>query len=260
MTSISFCICTGGNNDVSIQQIVDSIIALAIPIYEIIIVGGETTSIPLNGLVKHIPFDESSKADKIVCGEPGRWVTRKKNAAARMAQHEICVIFNDYIVFDPNWWIEFQKFGIHWDICVHQCLVYRGFRGDGWRIDKYPGLPRCCMVPYDMYDLSPYMAIQGNYVVIKRQHFLTDPFDEERLWGEEEDMEWSRRIVPKSRIVCNPNCIVRYNKDRGYTDDRHEQIDIPQMVDHAWLFNSLRDCRIENYKVAQEPKGRIWKK
>jgi hypothetical protein len=251
MTSISFCITTGGTNDAAVQEVIDSVTALNIPTYEIIVVGGETTTLALSDIVHHVPFDENSKVHLTIYGHPGRWTTRKKNLGVQAAQHEVVVIMHDYVKFHADWYEEFEKFGTHWDVCVHQCLNYIGARSDGWRIDRYPGLPWACMVPYDMYDLAPYMAIQGNYAVVKREHFLKYPFDEDRLWGQAEEMEWSRRIVPNSYIRCNPNCIVQYTRPREW-DQRHATDDIAQMNAHQHVFDVLRSCRIENHKLAGE--------
>ena len=251
MTTISFCITTSGTNDLGVQQTIDSILALNIPTYEIIIVGGESTAIKLNEKIKHIPFDENAKAYITIYGHPGRWTTRKKNLAVENSQYEVCVIMHDYIAFHSNWYEEFEKYGTHWDVCVHQCLSYIGARADGWRLHYYPGFPWACMVPYDIHELVPFMAIQGNYAVVKREHFLKYPFDENRLWGQEEEMEWSRRLVPNSYIRCNPNCIVQYTKPREW-DYQLATEEIAKMNAHEHIFNAIRSLRIENIRLNDE--------
>jgi hypothetical protein len=238
MTSISFCIPTSGENP-DLQQVLDSIIALNIPEYEIIIVGGTPSKFWNTDKIKHIPFDETIKS---------KWTTRKKNLAAQAAQNEVLVIMHDYMLFDINWWKEFELFGTHWDICVHEMLNYLGCRADGWRVGHYPGLPWACMVPWDMIDLVQYMCIPGNYTVIKREWFLQHQFDETRTWGQAEDVEWSKRIVPLSHVMPNPKCIVRYNKPREW-DQRHCTADLQQMHDHKHIFDKLRHSRIERVNV-----------
>jgi len=251
MTDISFCITTSGTNDQGVQEVIDSIVALKIPTYEIIIVGGATTTIELNNHIKHVPFDENAKAHITIYGHPGRWTTRKKNLGVENSQYEVCVIMHDYIKFYPNWYAEFEKYGTHWDVCVHQCLNYIGARSDGWRVHFFPGLPFACMVPYDVHELVPFMAIQGNYAVVKREHFLKYPFDENRLWGQEEEMEWSRRLVPNSYVRCNPNCIVQYTRPREW-DQRHATDDVAQMNAHMNVFDALRAYRISNIRLNGE--------
>lgn len=252
MNGISFCIITSGHEDQQLQTCINSIVSLNIPKYEIVIVGGQSTSIELDKHIKWFAFDESVKSTIIVDNKPGRWITRKKNLTVENAQYDICVVIHDYILFDSDWWTEFEKFGTHWDICVHQNILANGARGDGWRIDRHPLLPRGCMVPYDMIDLSQYMAIAGNYQCIKRQRWLEEPMNENLLWGQGEEMEWSRRIVPKSHIQCNPKCIYRYQKGKLH-DHRHATADMEQMKAHEKVFAALRECRIENFKMYYEP-------
>lgn len=219
MVKISFVIVTSGNNDSSLNQIIDSIEVQSIPAYEIIIVGGETTTINRKNTI-HVSFNES------IVHKP--WLTRKKNLGVQAAQYDIVVVMHDYYVFDSNWYTEFNKFGTDWDICVHQnlaCKEQNFVRGNGWRagpIPGYPEIPFAMTIPWDIDCFIPYMAIQGAYWVAKRNVMLTDQLNEKLLLGEEDDIEWSARVVPGwlghrtnqigRRIVCNPNCITRNNK------------------------------------------------
>jgi hypothetical protein len=247
MTSISFVITTSGKNDTSVAQVINNIQDLKIPDYEILIVGGDSTTIKTDSTVRHVAFDENSKSHITLHGRPGAWTTRKKNLGVESAQKDVVVVMHDYILFRPDWWVEFEKFGTDWDICIHQSLCSNGARGDGWRVDRHPMLPRYAMVPYDMIDLSQYMAIQGNYVCIKRTRYLETPMNENLLWGEEEEMEWSKRIVPKSHIQCNPNCVIIYGKPRP--DDNNHIIDYQTMLNNKHIFDALRACRMGNFKL-----------
>ena len=83
MTGISFVIVTSGNNDDSINQIIDTIEHNNIPEYEVILVGGLTSTIKRNNTI-HIPFDESMM--------PTVWLTRKKNTGVFSSRYEVCVI------------------------------------------------------------------------------------------------------------------------------------------------------------------------
>jgi hypothetical protein len=109
MTTISFCIITSGTEDDQLKRSIDSIIALNIPTYEIVVVGGNSEISNISNRIKWVPFDESSRASEIVDNKPGRWITRKKNLSVQNAQYEVCVVIHDYIQFDSNWWIEFEK-------------------------------------------------------------------------------------------------------------------------------------------------------
>jgi hypothetical protein len=65
------------------------------------------------------------------------------------------------------------------------------------------------------------MAIQGSYWIIKRDVMLANPLNENLLWGQADDIEWSSRIVPgwqgraadnSLKVAANPRCIARLNK------------------------------------------------
>jgi hypothetical protein len=155
---------------------------------------------------------------------------------------------HDYISFHPDWYSEFEKFGTDWDICVHQSLNFLGARADGWRVDGIPGLPWACMVPYDIKDLVKNMCIQGNYACVKRELYLQHPLNENLLWGQAEDVEWSRRVVPISKIDINPNCIIQYIKTRPY-DQRQATADLEQMEAYKSIFDSLRTRQINHADV-----------
>ena len=237
-TDISFCIVTSGNDDILVQRCIDNIAALNIPQYEIVYCGGQTTTIQQTENIKHIPFDETINR---------RWITRKKNMCVQAAYYEICVVMHDYILFDKNWYIEFQQFGTRWDICVHQTLSLDGNRTSGWRIHKYPGLPLNCMIPYDIEGLEQFMPIQGNYCCIKKTRYLEDPQNEEYIGYVPSDMEWSRRIVPTSSIRCNPNSIIYEGKKLNPQDIVAAKQAWNESLQFDQTFQSLRNCRISNW-------------
>jgi hypothetical protein len=218
MTGISFIVVTGGSNEETLDKIIDSIEVQNIPEYEIIVIGGHTLALERKNLV-HIPFDESVT--------PKAWLTRKKNTGVLASKYDILVIMHDYMVFDENWYSEFEKFGLDWDICVHQSLAFdpRGevdfVRGNGWRlgpIPQYPEFPWAMQVPYDIDQLTSYMGINGSYWCCKKSVMLDEMLDESKLAGEDDDTEWCYRVVPffmgvpnnsTNKIVANPNCITR---------------------------------------------------
>ena len=221
MTGISFVIVTSGTNDTAVKQLVDSIEVLNIPDYEIIIVGGLTTTISQQHTI-HVPFDESQQSRP--------WLTRKKNLGSQVSKYDINVVMHDYHAFDPNWYDEFEKFGTDWDICIHSTFTVQSQgtkRANGWRIGNVPGYPEIpwgLTIPWDIDCFVPYMAIQGAYWVCKRSVMIETPLNESLLWGQEDDIEWSSRVVPcwlgqktdqiGYKIVSNSNCVVRLTKEK----------------------------------------------
>jgi hypothetical protein len=218
MTDISFIITTSGKNEDNLNQIIDSIEIQNIPEYQIIIIGGLETKINRNNTI-HIPFDETVT--------PKAWLTRKKNTGVLASKYGILVIMHDYMTFDKNWYSEFERFGIDWDICVHQNLAFDPSNGtdyvraNGWRVEsmpQYPEFPWAMQIPYDIDQLIPYMGINGSYWCCKKSVMLDEMLDESKLAGDGDDLEWSYRVVPyfngvpnnsTNKIVSNPNCITR---------------------------------------------------
>ncbi len=220
MTGISIIVVTSGNNDTGLNQIIDSIELLSIPNYEIVIVGGLTTTLDRTNTV-HIPFDEASAGG-------GVWLTKKKNLGVKNSKYDVLVIMHDYHIFKPDWYIEFEKFGLNWDICVHQIRhmpEQANARGNGWRVEPVPGypeIPYAMSIPWDIDCFIPYMPIQGSYWVAKKHVMLEQPLNENLFAGQSDDIEWSARVVPGwmgqrvdqigYRIVVNPKCRLHLNK------------------------------------------------
>ena len=249
MIGVSFIITTSGTNDSMVNTVIDSIESEKLDQYEIIIVGGDTTSIDRK-CTQHIPFDESQKAHIILHGYAGRWTTRKKNIGISAAKFDVVIPMHDYVKINPGWKKGFYDHGLDWDICNHQCLLSNGVRADGWRINTFPGLPKYCMIPYDIEIFVPYMMIQGNYWAAKKSTMLKFPLDENLLWGMEEDAEWSRRVIPKCKINMNANCIVQYLKPRP--DDASHAVDVNTMNSYNHYWNDLRSMQTKYYKLCRE--------
>jgi len=244
MQGISFVIPTSGTNDQELEIIINSIEALAIPDYEVIVVGGATTTIQRKHFL-HIPFNENT---------PAPWISRKKNLGAQASKYDVCVVMHDYHVFDPDWYIEFKKFGTDWDICVQQTFTmaeHGSVRCNGWRagpIPGYPEIPNSMTIPWDIDCFIPYMAIQGSFWVCKKQVMLEEPLDEKIYWGQGEDIEWSSRVVPgwlgqkpnqnKYKIVSNPKCVTRFTKYKPPYPGNPDFAAIEKSLE--WLWDQLR--------------------
>jgi hypothetical protein len=252
MPGITFVIVTGGVNDAILNTVIDSIEAENIPEYEVILVGGATSGVTRNN-TSHISFDETTWAHVTLHGHPGRWTTRKKNLGIQAAKYDLVVPMHDYIRINPGWYQALLDFGFDWEICNHQCLLSNGVRADGWRIVQFPHLPRYCMIPYDIDVFLPYMMMQGNYWIAKKDTMLKYPLDEKLLWGMEEDTEWSRRVIPNCDIKMNPNCIVQYLKPRP--DDANHAIDVQTMNSLNDYWNVIREWQTKHIKLHREIYG-----
>jgi GT2 family glycosyltransferase len=200
----TFGITTDYTNKDQLIEVFKSIEELNIPEYEILVVGGEKPEDTEH--IKYIQFDETQK--------PG-WTTRKKNIIAQSAQYENVILMHDYYVFDKNWYINMVEFSqsINWDICSCQQLLITGKRHfTDWVVWDDPIFLRYSCLPYDEWTRVPFMYISGGFIQAKKQVLIDNPFNEELMHGQSEDVEWSLRVRNKYRIVCNGGSIVKHNK------------------------------------------------
>jgi hypothetical protein len=195
----TFAIITSPQSNQYLHQIVDSIEQQNIPDrdYEIIQVGAD----PIDRKnLKHIPFDENIKAG---------WITRKKNLAAQNAKFQNISLLHDYIVFDSQWYKNFQKFGDFWDICMNRVEDKFGKRYRDWL--SFEPLE---FLPYEVENQTHRMYFSGTFINIKRDYLLLHPFNEHLTWGMAEDIEISFRMRNSGwNYRMNPQSIVRLLKD-----------------------------------------------
>lgn len=200
--NFSFGIITGGFNDHMLSIVVDSIRHLNIPNYEIIIVGNTNVKADIN-----IPFDESSKP---------MWITKKKNIITNSAKYNNIVYLHDYIIFESNWYNGFKQFGDDFDVCMNIIENFDGSRFRDWCIwdPSRLGNPGPGLIPYSVSDLSKFMYISGSYWVAKKNIMLEFPLNESLIWGQGEDVIWSKQVSSKYNFTMNINSKVRLLKQK----------------------------------------------
>ena len=180
----TFGIITEGNQESNLNKIIDSIESQFIPddMYEIIIVG-------LCNLQKKntkiIPFNENIKPS---------WITKKKNEITKNAKFENIVFLHDYVFLEDGWYKGFLDFGNDWEICMNKIK-----NGNGCRFIDWMGLPDDpvygnVVFPYN-YKGSCGMYVSGTYWVAKKEIMTKFPLNEDFVWGEGEDIEWSKRVL-----------------------------------------------------------------
>jgi hypothetical protein len=201
----TFGIVTGFEDHERLDAIIESIRALCIPEYEILLIGGENNnfSCPTDN-VRIIDFDESQKP---------RWITRKKNILVTEAKYDNIVLMHDYHVFEKDWYLNFKSFGTDWEICSCPQYLITGARNPmDWSLWDKPNHGKAWSLDYDDWSQTQYMYISGGFFIVKKHVLLEEPMDESRGWNEEEDVEWSMRVRNKYVMKCNGKSIVRHNK------------------------------------------------
>jgi len=196
----TFGIITGGGAEAQINKMIDSIERQNIPSnkYEIVIVGGSPIA---RKNVRHIPFDESQKAN---------WITRKKNIICQKAKFDNIVLTHDYIIFHDGWYDGWLKFADdNWDVALNPIL-----NGDGTRFRDWVTQNPLFLVPYNMRAFSKAMYISGTYWCAKKSFMLKYPLNENHVWNQWEDVEWSFRVRDLWNYKCNPYSFVQSSKQK----------------------------------------------
>ena len=219
----TFGIITGGNNDDMLNEIITSIEIENIPNYEIIIIGDSKISKPN---VRVIKFNEGSKP---------MWITAKKNLITNESKYENVVYFHDYIKLNDGWYAGQLKAGNDFKVRMDKIINLNGERFRDWCIwphnnNKMDGfIERECLIPYDIIHLSKYMYISGAYWIAKKDVMLEFPLDENLIWGQGEDVLWSKQIREKYEFNMNPNSsvkIIKPNKDKVFVETSNDKIEV----------------------------------
>ena len=209
----------------NLKFIYDSIVSQNIDDdYEIIIVGGSDHVANWDN-VKYLPFNEDVHA---------KWISKKKNILVHEAKYENIALMHDYVYLCDRWYKYFVEFGEDWDVCSGPTINLNGERYRDWITD-----PNVCpekdivFLDYDDHSKTDqqYPAMACFYV--KKQFFLdSGGFDENLLWGQSEDIEWSHRVrLLPWNYKCNPNSVARLLK---YKNNPHWGRDCNKRARHRW--------------------------
>lgn len=189
---------------------------------EIIVVGGNNPDIEE---VIHIDFDETEKP---------MWITRKKNLITQHSTKENIVYLHDYISLTPGWYAGQLKRGNDFYIRMDKIRNFDGSRFRDWtlwahnqvEIDSIVG--RELLLPYNVSNLSRYMYISGSYWIAKRTIMLEHPLNEDLLWGQGEDVQWSMKIRMYYEFQMNEYSMVQIlkpGKDRAFDEISDETLE-----------------------------------
>lgn len=204
---------------------------------EIIVVGDYTPGYQMPPWVRIIPFDASIKP---------MWITRKKNIIAQEAKNDIIVFMHDYVHIEPGFFQGWFDFNQDFDVAVNRILTLEGHRHSDWVVDVYllwetfPELRNHWNVSlgYKFKGLSKIQYISGNYWLAKKQFMLENPLNEDLIWGQAEDIEWSKRIREKTEFTINTKSTVRLNKPNKWAPGMLDVKYVSQLIDNHKL--SLR--------------------
>lgn len=210
----SFGIVTNGKRVETIRTSIESIRALKIPAYEILVCGSYGGAIDAD--MRYLPFTEQD--DK-------GWITRKKNLICEQARYENICVIHDRIYFDPGWYDGMRAWGAQFEVLgcplriPHQGreidsnweTVHEDFKlpDDDYRMFHTNGL-------LDLSDWDPYVHIPGAIHILSREAWQAQPWDNALFWGDAEDIALSRAQHAAGLMVrLNPHAVVRSTHQSG---------------------------------------------
>ena len=185
----TFGMVTNGKRADLIERSINSIRALKIPSYEIIICGRYGGEIA--GDIKYLHFTE--KDDK-------GWITKKKNLICDEASYNNIVVFHDRISFSKDWLEGMRKWGANFEVLSfpiyypnEKILRYNwdtmGFFASKEKLNKL----RSTSGALDPTDWDPHVFIGGPVIALKKHIWSIAKWDENLFWGDSEDLELSYR-------------------------------------------------------------------
>ena len=212
------------------QELINSVATireLHIPEHEIIIVGTASVlrSHPyINSTypnLKIIDFDENVR--------PG-WITKKKNLITQHASYDNVVYLHDYILFKSDWYEGFKRFGNDFEICMTKMINFHEEKEDNrfrdwvmfpegqieWGLKAIGADIHDCLLPYGETQMQPWQYISGAYWVAKKHIMQRFPLNEALVWGQGEDLDFSRRVRAAHKFSMNTYSTVKVGKPNNH--------------------------------------------
>jgi len=184
----SFGIISDGTKQDWVEQEIDSILALKIPHFEIIICGKHDRPVKKN--VRIIPFDceRWEKEHKV---KQKNFKTIKKNIICKNAKYENLVLTHAKMIFDKDWYKGMKKYGNYFE--VMSCRIYdkNEQRAGDWITWGKPWKKVGWIGLMDYRDWDKHGVIDGGLYIMKKSSWEKVKFDE-HPWNIEEDMKLSK--------------------------------------------------------------------
>lgn len=205
---ISFCIITNGRRYEKLATTVSSILATVakVKMRHDLVIAGATTALSKFALIPNAKTVSIDNPNQLAC------LGTLRNSAAQNAQHDILVFSDDDIVFPISWAAQFLNYcNCHnWEVLGNRILSPDG--GRHW--DRATLRPHR-LVRYEHSEDDPNLYQSGGFVVLRREVTERIPWNDEiayyaeRQGGENEDVEFSRRLISAGyRLSFDQNNVV----------------------------------------------------
>ncbi len=195
----SFCIITGGSRPEKLARQIESIRALGLEHFEIL-VGGEISQVPEG--IRTLDLAPLARAGRL---------GKMRNALGRLAEFDHLVVSDDDIVFDPGFAEGLRRFGEGYDLLAVRIL--NADRSRFWDWASTGGFKGPVLLDY--WDADPNVYVTGGICVLKTAVLDQVAWDEVRGFYQAEDVDFSARIKAAGfRIRYNPFSVVVHDDDR----------------------------------------------
>jgi glycosyltransferase involved in cell wall biosynthesis/tetratricopeptide (TPR) repeat protein len=243
----SFCIITNGKRPAKLLRQIESIRALRLPHFEIL-VGGEVGDAP----------DGVRKIDLAADAQNGR-LGKMRNALARKARFDHLIISDDDMIFDPNFANGLKRFGEGYEAMGVRIENPDSTRFWDWAATG--GTKGATILP--LWESDPDVYLTGGFCVLKADLLSRVAWDEVRGFYEGEDVDFSTRLRNAGVVIrFNPFCKVVHDDDR-YTRVDNKVVRFDHMLemieqhDRAGRFNEAEELSKTARRVAGNYPDRI---
>ncbi|MFO1497104.1 MAG: glycosyltransferase [Verrucomicrobiota bacterium] len=196
----SFCIITNGKRPAKLLREIESIRALQIPVYEILVGGAPPEGLPAD--VGQVPAADAARNGRL--GE----MRNKLTAAAR---YDRLVVVDDDFIFHSDFIIGIQSLGDDWEIACPRILNPNGTRYWDWA--THGGANGHALLDYGQPD--DHIYVTGGLCVMKATVADRVKWDDQRGFYMGEDLDFSARLRAAGiRICSNPRSTATHDDGR----------------------------------------------
>jgi FkbM family methyltransferase len=196
----SFCVISGGRRPDKLQRLINSIHALHVPQYEIIVAGTAT-------LGDDVRYEDLPEAARV-----GR-TSVMRNAAAAASCYDRIVFCDDDILFTRGWLAKIERALDDHDVAVGRLLNSDGTRHWDWAT---VGGPRGHIM-LDYGEADSHLYLTSGLLALRAAVWEANPWDEQRGYRQDEDVEFSQRLLCRGLRLCCCSESVAIHDDDHYT-------------------------------------------
>jgi len=196
---ISFCIITGGKRPDRMETLIQSIVRMELPNYEVLVCG-----------IFH-------KDSRIRYFEKREWavsakVCKMRNFNAKNSKFDTIIILDDDVEFSPDWW-EKIKDEKEFDLLGCRGVDSNGNRWWDWQsIERNSPLAKPKLMAYN--EESPDAYISGYFMMMKHSVWEDVKFDENRKNYQQDDIDFCHRLTAKGYLLkIFPDALVIHHVD-----------------------------------------------